>query len=195
MHIPRDCNPGADVLLGRGITRRRFVVLPLSALLFAQATAGLAQTPGCALDDGSAWPTTLQFRPSTPVAGEAVTALVGPTAPDALFIGRQATVEIVGDQIVIGGQFASSGFMPTAPELVPVPLGNLPAGQYTVRTDFRGSPGGDDPAPSCNVVQATLAVAAAEPVALPATRWPALLLLGAALALGAGAMRRRAGSR
>lgn len=195
MRVPRDYNRGANGLLGRGIMRRRFVAVPLSAFLFVQTTAGLAQTPACALDDGSAWPTTLQFRPSTPAAGEAVTALVGPMVPDALFIGRQATVEIVGDQIVIGGQFASSGFLPTAPEPAPVPLGNLPAGRYTVRTNFRGSPSGDDPAPSCNVVQATLAVAAAEPVALPATRWPALLLLGAALALGAGAMRRRAGSR
>lgn len=175
--------------------RCRLAALAFSSFLFAHATAGLAQTQGCAMYENPNWPSTLQLTPAAPMAGQAVTALVGPETPDGLVVENGATVEIVGNEIVISGLAAPSGFLPTPPQLVSVPLGHPPAGQYTVRTNFHGSPSGKDPAPACNVVRATLTVAAAEPVALPATRWPALLLLGAALALGAGAMRHRAGSR
>ena len=175
--------------------RCRLAALVFSSFLFAHATAGLAQTQGCAMFDNPDWPSTLQLTPAAPVAGQAVTALVGPPTPDAVFVASDATIQIVGNEIVIDGLAAPSGFLPTDAQLVSVPLGNLRAGQYTVRTNFHGLPSGKDPAPTCNVVRATLTVAAAEPVSLPAMRWPALLLLGAALALGAGAMRRRVGSR
>lgn len=165
------------------------------AKLFHVCAIGLATTFALYANVSSAqcvysfgpWPTDTQFVPASPVAGESIRMNLGPLT----LLSLVAAVTRQGQDIIVTGEPSfSTGPLPLPPPLHinPVTIGSLPAGNYSVRIQFRQ---GTTMCPE--IVVPLLVGPAPAPTSVPTLSrpwWLAILIAGV-LSVGLIGRRRR----
>ncbi|MEO8672482.1 MAG: hypothetical protein ABI411_14285 [Tahibacter sp.] len=122
---------------------------------------------------GALFPTQLSFEPAQPLAGQAVTAIIGPPIQediDYLVTRNAGTILVTGSLNLFGG-------LPPPPHLNHVPLGAFAPGSYAINLQFTYNDAGT----TCTPFSGTLVVGGASANSVPTLGWPMRIALLACL--------------
>ncbi|MEO8672481.1 MAG: hypothetical protein ABI411_14280 [Tahibacter sp.] len=156
-------------------------ILAILLMLLCAAPAG-AQCQGSTFSGPVAFPTQLSFEPAQPLAGQAVTALLGPA------IEEDVSYDMVrvGNIVNVTGSLRLFDGLPPPPHINELALSSFPPGSYTVNLQLTYN------AAICTPISGSFVVGGGNAMSAPTLGWPMLVALsGYLLAIAALRIRRR----